>query len=190
MYANTAFSSRVASLEQRVDGIMSLLAEHRLLQKQKAPSQSDSSCQLEWKPNNRPPSISNEQTSMPNQIINDRYTVPRPSSNAQHVDRLQCIDIVSGLQMSVEEANRALKEYKEDFISQFPFIPISHCHVYDMYKEQPVLLKTILLTCRHQSYRARAVGDKWFREFISHHVVLLNEKRLELLQAILVFIAW
>jgi hypothetical protein len=102
----------------------------------------------------------------------------------------QYIDIAHGFRMLVTEADAVLREYMTAFLQHFPFVPIPHHDSQELLNERPLLLKTILSICRPQPYPARAVINRWIREQVAHQVVVLNEKRLELLQVILVSCAW
>lgn len=169
---------------------MSLLADNGLVQDEKRPFQINSSYHSQRPPQCPSTPLSDIQESVSIRSTENNYQTPWPSLSCQSVDSHYWIDIAPGLRNTATEADQALKEYTEDFVPRFPFVPIPFGRAYDMYKQQPLLLKAILLTCRHQSFRSRTTGDRWFRETISHHVVVLGEKRLELLQAILIFIAW
>ncbi|KAJ5676169.1 hypothetical protein N7462_009066 [Penicillium macrosclerotiorum] len=59
-----------------------------------------------------------------------------------------------------------------------------------MLKETPLLLKTILWVCKSSLLYTNKSFEIWFRRHIAHRVVVLMDKNLELLQAILVFLAW
>lgn len=113
---------------------------------------------------------------------------PPPTQVSETHD--QYIDFVAGFRVSFAEADRILHEYRTDMLPNFPFVPISHCSARDMYNEQPLLLKTIISSCRPQPTTVENVIDQWYREYFAYNIVVLNESRLELLQAILIFVAW
>lgn len=100
------------------------------------------------------------------------------------------IDFVPGFRVSFSEADQILVEYRTVMLLQFPFVPISSCTAHEMYEDQPLLLKTIVYTCRPQSWPLQEATDRWFREQFAIRIVILNEKSLELLQSLLVYIAW
>lgn len=75
-------------------------------------------------------------------------------------------------------------------LPHFPFVPLSCYNAYDLYKEKPLLLKTILWVCRPPGQEASAAFHFWFRQHVAHQIVVLLTKSLELIQAILVFLAW
>lgn len=168
---------------------MSLLTENRSNQTQNLLSRTSSAQQPQKTIETSPGSIYSEKTLPTENVIeNNPLRAPlslNPDTNPRHY-----IDVIPGFQLTFAEADQALEEYRNDFLPQFPFVPLPHRHAYDMHKEQSLLLRTVLLTCRPPSYRLRAAAEIWFRKCISHHIVVLSERRLEFLQAILVFLAW
>ncbi|KAI5461254.1 hypothetical protein BGZ63DRAFT_230818 [Mariannaea sp. PMI_226] len=187
-------STRVKIIEQKLDGIMSMLGEkHHLLQSSPS-SQPTPSPEL----NQTPPSRTFvSSTCIPiSQALSD---VPRPnqpvpprlySAVEEQQLREQVVEIAPGYKMSFEEAEHVLHEYMTTMLPQFPFVPLASTNVYEMSREQPVLLKVILHACRPPSQSIRAEFEQWFRHQIAHQIVVLGARRLELLQAILIFLAW
>ncbi|KAH7207278.1 hypothetical protein DER44DRAFT_779033 [Fusarium oxysporum] len=113
-----------------------------------------------------------------------------PSVPTQDQPRAEAISIVPGFQVSFSEADQALQEYMTDMVPQFPFVPLPGNTTYNLYKEKPLLLKTILWVCRPPGPAPSAAFERWFREHIAHETVVLGNKSLEVLQALLVFFAW
>ena len=98
--------------------------------------------------------------------------------------------IVPGFQVSFLEASQVLEEYRSTMLAEFPFVPLPSHNVCRMYQEKPFLVKTILWTCRPPAPEASAAFETWFREHIAHQTISLMNKNLELVQALLVFLAW
>lgn len=88
------------------------------------------------------------------------------------------------------EADQVLQEYMTVMLPQFPFVPLPCHNAYDMFKDKPLLLKTILWVCRPPKPEAFAAFESWLRQHIAHQTVVLSNKSLELVQAILIFLAW
>lgn len=61
---------------------------------------------------------------------------------------------------------------------------------YDLYEKAPFLFRTIVAVTMPQGPMMQAEFKMWFREYVAQHVVINNEARLEILQAILVHLAW
>ncbi|CAK7228775.1 hypothetical protein SEUCBS140593_007025 [Sporothrix eucalyptigena] len=74
------------------------------------------------------------------------------------------ISIVPGFRVSFNEADKALQEYAADMVPQFPFVPLPCHNAYDMYKDKPLLLKTILWVCRPPGPEESAAYEDWFRQ--------------------------
>ncbi|KAH0838926.1 fungal transcriptional regulatory protein [Fonsecaea pedrosoi] len=100
------------------------------------------------------------------------------------------VSIVSGFQFSFSEANQVLQEYMITMVPQFPFVPLPSHDAYEMFKDKPFLLKTILWVCRPPGPDASAAFESWFRQNVAHQTVVLMNKSLDVVQAILVFLAW
>lgn len=100
------------------------------------------------------------------------------------------IFIVPGFEISFAEADQVLQEYMTTMVPEFPFVPLSSEKSSDMFKDKPLLLKTILWVCRPPPPEASSAFENWFRQHIANQTVVLMNKDLELVQAILVFLAW
>ncbi|KAK3400372.1 hypothetical protein B0T20DRAFT_182940 [Sordaria brevicollis] len=95
------------------------------------------------------------------------------------------------LRISMTEAERLLKLYQEDYHPRFPFVPVpQNTSAQDLFQKQPFLFRTIIQIVAPQNAAAQRAFTTWFREYIATHIVVKQEKRLDLLQAILLFIAW
>jgi len=104
---------------------------------------------------------------------------------------LEHIEVVPGLRITYYEADQALHEYRTTYSAYFPFVPLaSDAAAYDLFQSRPLLFRTIVLTALPQSFQDQRAGDKWFREYVAEHVVVRQEKRVEIVQALLVFIGW
>ncbi|RDW76526.1 fungal specific transcription factor domain-containing protein [Aspergillus mulundensis] len=117
-------------------------------------------------------------------------TIPSPRQASYQDPETRSISIVPGFEVSFSEADQVLEEYMTTMLPEFPFVPLSSTNSSDMLKDQPLLLKTILWVCRPPPPEPSAAFERWFRQHIAHHTVVLMNKSLELVQAILVFLAW
>lgn len=106
---------------------------------------------------------------------------PPPSSS---------IAIVPGFQLQFSEADQVIREYMTAMVPEFPFVPVPCNNAYEIYKTKPLLLKTILWLCRPPGPEESAAFESWFRNHVAHQIVVLTNKSLELVQAILVYLAW
>ncbi|KAK3323778.1 hypothetical protein B0T19DRAFT_213497 [Cercophora scortea] len=162
--------TRVGQLEEKLDGILSLLnASHQL---QHTPFSSES------------PSQPSPLSSAPD-VYSASVLDPNTLATFDHVD------IVPGLRVSFAEAERLLALYRTDYSPHFPFVPIHpNISALELFNKHPFLFRTIIQIVAPQSAAVQRDVVQWFRGYIAEHVVVNLEKRLELLQAIVLFIAW
>lgn len=104
----------------------------------------------------------------------------------------ESVDIFRGFRVTFLEADRALNLYRSIYSSYFPFVTIpAMTSPYDLYEKAPFLFRTIVaVTMPPQGPTMQAEFKRWFREYVAQHVVVNNEARLDVLQAILVHLAW
>lgn len=102
----------------------------------------------------------------------------------------EAITIIPGFEIPLDEADSVLRNYVADMLPQFPFVPLPTSNANSLYKDKPLLLKTIMWICRPPDADTSAAFERWFRQHIAHRIVVSGEKSLEILQAILVLLAW
>ena len=120
-------------------------------------------------------------------------SVPSNSSNQLSGDlpsTSSTISVVPGFEVSFSEADQVLREYMTSMLPEFPFVPLASTSSFNMLKDSPLLLKVILWVCRPPKPEVSSVFESWFRQHIANEIVVLMNKNLELVQAILVFLAW
>ena len=90
-----------------------------------------------------------------------------------------------------QEAELLLLEFKKNMTEQFPFVVIAPDSTSkSLQNEKPLLWKAIMVAASHEkSYRQLALGSK-LMEDLTTRLLLRVERSLELLQALLIFIAW
>ncbi|KAL2428740.1 hypothetical protein ABEF95_006154 [Exophiala dermatitidis] len=89
------------------------------------------------------------------------------------------------------EAQLILHAFRNDMAPFFPFVVIPPTMSIDQLKRKsPFLsLSAIMVGCRHDKVRQMAMA-KAFRELVSHRILVKGEQSLDLLQGLLVYIAW
>ena len=89
------------------------------------------------------------------------------------------------------EAELLLLEFKTNMTEQFPFVVIAPDSTsQSLQHEKPLLWKAIMVAASHQtSDRQLALGSK-LMEDLTTRLLLGVERSLDLLQALLIFIAW
>lgn len=109
---------------------------------------------------------------------------PSPTGN-------ESVEIIPGFRMTFYEADRALNIYRSLYAPYFPFVTIPvMATAYDLYEKTPFLFRTIVSVAAPQAPNTQSDFKEWFRRYIAEHLVINNERRLEILQALLVHMAW
>ena len=90
-----------------------------------------------------------------------------------------------------QEAELLLLEFKTNMTEQFPFVVIAPDSTsQSLQHEKPLLWKAIIVAASHEkSDRQLALGSK-LMEDLTTRLLLRVERSLDLLQALLIFIAW
>ncbi|KJK87909.1 hypothetical protein H633G_08219, partial [Metarhizium anisopliae BRIP 53284] len=167
-------SSRVALLEQKIDGIMSLLAENQHGQQQPGPSPMTPESQLAHKTSPAIPQVL--QTEPPHST----------GSGNQALFRL-----IPDFQVTEREASRFLSIYASEYAPNFPFVMVpSAATAHGLHDRSPGLFWAIMTAVAPQSLAVQQRVKTWFRQYVADHVIVRQEKTLQLLQAILVHLAW
>lgn len=100
-------------------------------------------------------------------------------------------DVGPSLRVSMEEASRYLDLYRSDYSPKFPFVPIANgLTATELYKRQPFLFQVIMQIVAPQSPSVQREVDRWVREYIARSVIVDQERRLDLIQGLLLFVAW
>lgn len=101
------------------------------------------------------------------------------------------VEIIAGFTMTFYEADRALNLYRSLYAPCFPFVTVPVMFTaYELFERTPFLFRTIVSVTTPQGPTIQADFKVWFRHYIAEHVVVNSERRLEILQALLVHIAW
>jgi hypothetical protein len=88
-------------------------------------------------------------------------------------------------------ADAVLDLYRTRYSPYFPFVPLPvTATAAELEKTSPLLLRTVLQVAAPQTAAVQASVERWFRQQIAHRVIVERERSLELLQALLVWIAW
>ncbi|KAK9351234.1 hypothetical protein V1505DRAFT_356063 [Lipomyces doorenjongii] len=89
------------------------------------------------------------------------------------------------------EANQLVKIYQDEMSSQSPFVIIPpRTTASDLRQESPLLYRAIIIATSGYHSCRQAFYEKQISEFVTDHLLMRSHKSLELLQSILLFIAW
>ncbi|KIV85104.1 hypothetical protein PV11_00839 [Exophiala sideris] len=115
-------------------------------------------------------------------------STPPSNSNAALLDPITC---VQQFIKDDDEAALILDAYQTHMSLYFPFVAIPvRQTVHELKQLKPFLFMVIMTVgCRHDVLRQTTLARK-VREQISHKLLLNGEQNLDLLQGLLVFIAW
>ncbi|KAJ3472720.1 hypothetical protein NLG97_g10765 [Lecanicillium saksenae] len=179
-----AKSNRVTQLEQKLDGIMSLLESN-----QRAKGRSASAGSVSTTGDAASPLTPDSTIINPN---NPSAGEERPSS-AAYVDRGvgEKIELVPGFSMTFTEANEYLHVYRKDYMPMFPFVIIEDMtKAHELYYNSPALFWMIMAAVAQTSEDVDTNVKKWLRQHVAETMIIKQEKTLELLQAILIHLIW
>ncbi|KAF7555776.1 hypothetical protein G7Z17_g1910 [Cylindrodendrum hubeiense] len=184
-------STRVAQLEKKLDGIVSLLAASQQMQA-KAPlpltPESPKGFQILQPPSEIPVS----------QFLGFKEPV-EPASCGGHcgdlgdgaTNDLLELELFPGFRITHDQADGHLEAYRRDLMPVFPFVTFPEdVTSRDLYAHSPFLFWTIMSVTAQLPKDVQAETKVWFRKYIAEHVVVQQEKRLDMLQAILIYLAW
>ncbi|KAF5020374.1 hypothetical protein F66182_7602 [Fusarium sp. NRRL 66182] len=172
---------RVAQLEKKIDDIVSLLENQR---KGLSPPTPQSPQEMQPRPQ-----AYQEAVSTPSLIINS------PSINLAREDGSTCagsdFELFPGFSISHDVATRRLDVYRRDYLPHFPFVPIpGGITSHELHAESRLLFWVIVATVSPLEEKIQVEFKSWFRKYLAEHLVVLQEKSTDILQAILLFLAW
>jgi hypothetical protein len=90
-----------------------------------------------------------------------------------------------------QEANHLIEVFKFQMSPQFPFVIIPlHLRARELRHEMPFLCRAVMVVASCKRVARQAVLRKEMMREICERVFMESEKSLELLQGLLVFVAW
>ncbi|KAK0641311.1 hypothetical protein B0T16DRAFT_461386 [Cercophora newfieldiana] len=172
-------STRVGHLEEKIDGIMSLLNASRGLQQLATPPSTNPS----------PPSLTTERE-IPSRPIFQELAISNASHSVLALEA-RSLDIVPGFPLTVNEADTILNLYRSDYSPKFPFVPIgSEITALELFESRPFVFRVIAQMIAPQNATTQREVAQWVRQHIAKHVIAQQERRMELLQGLLLYIGW
>ncbi|EGU75989.1 hypothetical protein FOXB_13498 [Fusarium oxysporum f. sp. conglutinans Fo5176] len=93
--------------------------------------------------------------------------------------------------LSWPQAAQVLSLFHEGFTSQFPFVTVgSHHTAESLHKDSPFLFRAIMIAAAPLSEAGVAKARRNILEYLSFRVMVEEDKTLDILQGVLVIIAW
>ncbi|KAM0340896.1 hypothetical protein ACHAPU_010313 [Fusarium lateritium] len=168
-------STRVAQLEKKIDGIVSLLANQR---KGLSPLTPES-------PQESQPQAHSEAVSIPPVVpirLNTTAIPPQLGSD---------MELFPGFRVSQQQAAECISVYQRDYVPHFPFVPVpEHITSHELYAESSLLFWTILAVVSPLEEKVQMGFKLWFRKYLAEHIVVQQERSVDILQSILVYLGW
>ncbi|KAF5235576.1 hypothetical protein FAUST_6995 [Fusarium austroamericanum] len=172
-------STRVAQLEKKIDGIVSLLAAN---QRQNLSPLTPESPKEQTQP--QPRSMSSLSVSPVSLDI-----VPHGPDITPNLT--PSVELFPGFRISHQQASERLALYTRDYVPHFPFVPLSGAMTsQELYIESSLLFWTILAVVSPLEDKVQMEFKAWFRKYLAEHVIVRQEKSVDILQAILVYLGW
>ncbi|KAI8662450.1 Zn(2)-C6 fungal-type domain-containing protein [Fusarium sp. Ph1] len=169
---------RVAQLEKKIDGIVSLLAAQKGL----SPLTPES-----------PQDVPAQQQPIPEDIQTVQLAPDRlpPPIIGRSDDDYADLELFPGFRITHDEATKRLEVYRRDYVPEFPFVPMPNSLAsHEFYSESRFLFWTILAVVSPLKEKVQMDFKAWFRKYLAEHVVMGQERSLDILQGILVYLAW
>ncbi|EDN91134.1 hypothetical protein SS1G_00537 [Sclerotinia sclerotiorum 1980 UF-70] len=177
---------RVAEMEQKLNGILNLLATKTPTESPPPPASAPVSS-----PESLPLDLSDIfELSFP--LLPMDGTSPKPFQQMPSSPTLEfgLQDVIARGIVSTRQAEEALREFASR-ASAFPFILLPpHTSLETLRHERPVLLLAVLTSTGENNLPVHHVLEKELRETISNRIIMHGEKNIDLLQGILLHLAW
>ncbi|KAJ3461508.1 hypothetical protein MRS44_010061 [Fusarium solani] len=101
------------------------------------------------------------------------------------------LELFPGFRITHDEAAKRLEVYRRDYVPEFPFVPMPDSLAsHEFYSESRFLFWTILAVVSPLKEKVQMDFKAWFRKYLAEHVVMGQERSLDILQGILVYLAW
>ena len=125
-----------------------------------------------------------------NPFTNDTNDMDDDNSTCSSVNFAAVESLIDRGILDMDKCEQLLNLFR-DTTSYFPFVLIdSRSTVQSMTQDHPFLLLAILTTASSADKRLQTMLDHEFRVSLSQKVVLDGEKSLDMLQGLLVYLAW
>lgn len=125
-----------------------------------------------------------------------KWPVSPPQSGYQTYDlepsfRIPNIQVPSHQELFRSDPESLLTLYRVYMTDQFPFVVLPvEMTANDLQRQKPFLLKVILMVASVRDMAGQTKMAEGIMEHVAQNMILRGEKSLDLLQGLLVFIAW
>ena len=190
--------SKTAQLEEKVDGIVSLLRSAA----QSGSVAPNPNATTVWNLGRDNNIQANRTTSLPSQVDGSSNDVPydyppyptllTPTTTGSEstFHHSPASGVPGGFEPSLHEAEEFLRIFRTQKSKYFPFIYIpSTTSAQQLFQERPFLWLCIMAMSSNSTSQQLALGSR-IRNIVGRKMVLENEKKLELLLGLLAYIGW
>lgn len=159
---DTNLGRRVAQLEQKIDGLVSMLSA-------------------------RPPAFPSPESPFTPATANTEQGQTPPLVGTA-VDGL--LELIPGFRLTVAQASHYLELYRSHYMVNFPFVIIESTNALALYTHSPCLFWAVMCAVAPETERLNDEITAWFRKNLAERIIANQERSVELLQAILVYLEW
>ncbi|KAH7143797.1 hypothetical protein EDB81DRAFT_507255 [Dactylonectria macrodidyma] len=179
-------STRVAQLEKKLDGIVSLLAASQAA-KGPSPLTPESPKAVPIIP---PPSVAVIVEKPIGQFI-PSFEPPPPVLGGHLGSGPSELELFPGFRLTLRQAAEHLDAYRRDFVPVYPFVTIAEdMTAQGLYAHSPVLFWSVMAVVVPLPKETQQDAKVWFRKYLAEQVVVKQERSLDMLQATLIHLAW
>ncbi|KAK7754870.1 hypothetical protein SLS62_003184 [Diatrype stigma] len=161
-----------------------------------------SSSTLPLQPNSRPNAAGQQEHGGPSQVLPSQPPAsqqpppppPPPPSGAAAAPNISSSSRVParpGFGLTWEQAEQAVSDYRIRLTPHFPFVPLDpDATARDVFLSRPFLFRVILLVAARVAVPKQCELKRSVSAYVGQHLVVMEERSLDLLQGLLVYIAW
>ncbi|CAG8900629.1 unnamed protein product [Penicillium egyptiacum] len=187
--------ARICALESKFDNLVAFASQSQLIHGQ-GPSQREAEFLENGLSTDDSSSSHGVQDSTPSSSHNNGTSVNPPHrplykwAGYPKINGVSCPELLLECGLSIDAADGLLSRFRT-MTSYFPFFMVpSHATVLTMCNEQPFVLVAALAAATSSDKKLqKSLGDK-FRTCALHTIMVHNERSLDLLNGILVYLAW
>ncbi|KAH8813127.1 hypothetical protein F5884DRAFT_787485 [Xylogone sp. PMI_703] len=202
-------TTRVAQLEKKLDGIVSLLqasqnagnhssltppdSQPEPLTPEKSPTASTSIGQQLDQHGPGPDVIQpQENEDVGNKSISELpFTYLSHAAPSQRRSTHHCLLNYPSSEPDDDEVDRLIRVYQEELTTQFPFVILPPgLKAATLRQSKPFLYMTVVMAASHYNLPRQTLFEKKIVEYLSDHLLLRGLKTLDLVQGLLVFCSW
>ena len=187
----TLFQSRVAKIEEKLDGLMTLLNATRQSPPNNHASTSGTRTASDSPSDSLPVSVSaSMRTRDSTQSTAVRLGTQVHNQSEPPLPKVSSSSVIDEV-FSKGEADRLVDVYRSSLAIQSPFVTVpAGLTAKELYQETPFLFHSILLAASYNNSSRQQLLAYEILKYITEHLILNGERSFDLLQGLLLYIAW